>query len=109
VRRASGRAHPVWQHGALEYDQATKLVRWKGQPVELTGRELALLETFLKHPRRVLSKAHLQEHLYDWGGSEPESNSLEVHIHRLRRKIDPNIVRTVRGVGYALGSGEVNG
>ena len=109
VRRASGRAHPVWQHGALEYDQANKLVRWKGEPVDLTGRELALLETFLKNPRRVLSKARLQEHLYDWSGGEPESNTLEVHIHRLRRKIDPNVVRTVRGVGYALGSGEADG
>jgi two-component system response regulator QseB len=106
VRRASGRAHSVWQHGALEFDQATKLVRWQGRPVELTGREVALLETFLEYPQRVLSKTHLQENLYDWSGGEPESNTLEVHIHRLRRKIDPGIVRTVRGVGYVLGSGE---
>jgi two-component system response regulator QseB len=54
----------------------------------------------------VLSKAYLREKLYDWSGSEPEGNALEVHIHHLRRKIDPGIVRTVRGVGYALGSGE---
>jgi len=57
----------------------------------------------------VLSKSHLQQNLYDWGGGEPESNTLEVHIHRLRRKIHPRIVRTVRGVGYALGSGEADG
>ena len=107
VRRSSGRAHSVWRHGALEYDQATRLARWHGEVVELTGREVALLEAFLKQPQRVLSKAHLQESLYDWSGGEPESNTLEVHIHRLRRKIDPGIVRTVRGVGYALGSGEV--
>jgi len=109
VRRASGRVHSVWQHGALEYEQAAKVVRWQGQPVTLTGRELALLEAFLKHPQRVLSKSHLQQNLYDWGGGEPESNTLEVHIHRLRRKIHPRIVRTVRGVGYALGSGEADG
>ena len=78
-------------------------MRWKGQRVELTGFELALLETLLKHPQRVLSKAHLQEKLYDWSGTEPESNAIEVHIHHLRRKIDPSIVRTVRGVGYSLG------
>jgi two-component system response regulator QseB len=106
VRRSSGRAQAVWQHGALEYDPAAKIVRWKGERVELTGFELALLETLLKHPQRVLSKAHLQEKLYDWSGTEPESNALEVHIHHLRRKIEPGIVRTVRGVGYALGSGE---
>lgn len=106
VRRSAGRAESVWRHGALEYDPAAKRVAWRGQPVELTGRELALLEALLKHPERVLSKAHLQERLYDWHGAEPESNTLEVHVHHLRRKIHPGIVRTVRGVGYALGTGE---
>lgn len=106
ARRTAGHAQAVWQHGNLEYDPASKIVRWKGEQVELTGRELALLEAFLAQSRRVLSKAYLLEKLYDWSGSEPEGNSLEVHIHHLRRKIDPGIVRTVRGVGYALGSGE---
>ncbi|MDQ7955161.1 MAG: response regulator [Rhodocyclaceae bacterium] len=106
VRRTAGHAQSVWQHGALEYDPAGKTVRWRGAPVELTGRELALLEAFLTESQRVLSKAYLLEKLYDWSGAEPEGNSLEVHIHHLRRKIDPAIVRTVRGVGYALGSDE---
>lgn len=106
VRRAAGQAQASWQHGALEYDPAMKVVRWRGAQVELTSRELALLEALLAQPQRVLSKAHLLEKLYDWSGVEPESNALEVHIHHLRRKIDPSIVRTVRGVGYALGSGE---
>ena len=106
VRRASGRAQSTWRHGALEYDAATKAVRWKGRLVELTGRETALLEVLLAQPQRVLSKAYLQEKLYDWSGAEPESNALEVHVHHLRRKIAPGIVRTVRGVGYALGAEE---
>lgn len=106
LRRASGRSQPTWQHGSLEYEPATKLVRWKGQAVELTARELALLEALLLEPQRVLSKALLREKLYDWSDTEPEGNSLEVHIHHLRRKIDPGIVRTVRGVGYALGAPE---
>jgi two-component system response regulator QseB len=106
LRRASGRAQAVWTHGALDFDPATKQVRWRGTPVELTGRELALLEALMMHPERVLSKAQLQEKLYDWSGGEPESNTLEVHVHRLRRKIHPRIVRTVRGVGYALGAAE---
>jgi two-component system, OmpR family, response regulator QseB len=105
-RRAAGRAQAVWQHGALEYNPASKTVHWQGRAVELTGRELALLEALLAQPQRVLSKAHLQEKLCDWSGSEPESNTLEVHVHHLRRKIVPSIVRTVRGVGYALGSGD---
>jgi two-component system response regulator QseB len=106
LRRATGRAQAVWTHGALQYDPATKQVLWQGQSVELTGRELALLEALLMHPQRVLSKAQLQEKLYDWSGAEPESNALEVHVHHLRRKIAPGIVRTVRGVGYALGAAE---
>ena len=75
--------------------------------VASTTNERFLLETLLKHPQRVLSKTHLQQMLYDWSGSDPASNALEVHVHHLRRKIDPAIVRTVRGVGYSLGSAEV--
>ncbi len=106
MRRATGRVQPTWQHGALEYEPAAKRVRWKGQPVDLTARELALLEALLLDPQRVLSKAILRAKLCDWSDSEPEGNSLEVHVHHLRRKIDPGVVRTVRGVGYALGSPE---
>jgi two-component system response regulator QseB len=104
LRRATGRAQAVWTHGALSFDPARRQVRWQGRDVELTGRELALLEALLAQPGRILSKAQLLEKLYDWSGSEPESNALEVHVHHLRRKIDPAVVRTVRGVGYALGT-----
>jgi len=106
LRRASGRAQAVWTHGALRYDPAARQVQWQGQSVELTGRELALLEMLLLNPQRVLSRTQLQEKLYDWSGGEPESNALEVFVHHLRRKIHPGIVRTVRGVGYALGAPE---
>jgi two-component system response regulator QseB len=102
TRRARGRAEPVWRHGALEFDPASKAVRWQGRPVQLTSREAALLEVLLAHPRRVLSKAQIFENLYGWD-EELDSNALEVFVHRLRRKIAPGIVRTVRGVGYALG------
>ncbi len=103
VRRSQGRVEAVWRHGPLEYNPAGRAVRWNGNPVDLTARELAILELLLANPRRVLSKAHIQEKLYDWR-DEIESNSLEVHIHHLRRKLDAAIVRTVRGVGYMLGS-----
>jgi two-component system response regulator QseB len=106
LRRASGRSQAVWTHGALRYDPGARQVHWRGQPVDLTGRELALLEILLLHPQRVLSRAQLQEKLYDWSGAEPESNALEVYVHHLRRKLHPGIVRTVRGVGYALGSAD---
>lgn len=106
LRRATGRVQPTWTHGALQFDPATRQVAWHAQPVDLTAREVALLEVLLKHPQRVLSKTQLQEQLYDWSGSEPESNALEVHVHHLRKKIAPGVVRTVRGVGYALGAPE---
>ena len=105
-RRSTGRAQTLWTHGALQYDPSTRQVHWQGRPVELTGRELALLEVLLSHPQRVLSKPQLLEKLYDWSGSEPEGNALEVHVHHLRRKLNPAVVRTVRGVGYALGAAQ---
>jgi len=105
VRRSSGRAESVWRHGALAYDPAARSIARDGQPVELTARELGLLEALMAQPNRVLSKAQLQEKLYDWGETL-ESNTLEVHVHHLRRKLGRRIVRTVRGVGYALGSAE---
>lgn len=103
LRRSQGRPEPLWQHGALEYRPAAKAARWRGAPVELTARESALLELLLAHPQRVLSKALIQEKLYAFE-QDIESNALEVHVHHLRRKIDAKLVRTVRGVGYALGA-----
>jgi two-component system response regulator QseB len=106
VRRSQGRPQSVWQHGELEYDPAAKRVRWKSKEVDLTPRELAVLEILLAHPQRVLSKAYLQEKIYDWSAGGLESNALEVHVHNLRRKIDARIVRTVRGLGYVLGGSD---
>jgi two-component system response regulator QseB len=103
TRRARGRPEPVWRHGALEYDPAAKAASWRGRPVDLTSRELALLEVLLANPRRVLSRQQIFEKLYAWDHSI-ESNAIEVYVHHLRRKIDPGLVRTVRGVGYALGA-----
>jgi two-component system response regulator QseB len=105
-RRSAGRPQPVWRHGALAYDPAAKRATWQGREVALTAREAAILEVLLAHPNRVLSKAAITEKLYGWDSRDPESNALEVHIHNLRRRLHPCIVRTVRGVGYALGSGE---
>ena len=102
TRRAQGRAEPVWRYGELEYWPAAKRAAWRGRPVDLTTREASLLEVFLANPQRVLAKAQIIEKLYGWG-EEIESNALEVYVHHLRRKIDPRIVRTLRGVGYALG------
>ncbi len=103
TRRVAGKPEPVWRHGDLEYQPSAHEARWKGQPVDLTFREAQLLELFLSHPSRVLTRDFLRDKLYDWDTDNEGSNTLEVHVHHLRRKIHPKIVRTLRGSGYALG------
>jgi len=102
TRRSAGQATALVRHGVLELDTASKNVSWRGEPVTLTSRELVLLELFLQHPSRVLSKPQIIQNLYSWG-DEVEGNAIEVFIHNLRRKTSPELVRTVRGLGYALG------
>lgn len=108
TRRAAGLPEPVWRHGPLEFQPASRQARWQGNPVELTSREALLLELLLAHPNRVLTRDFLHDKLYAWDKSA-ESNTLEVHIHHLRRKFHPAIVRTLRGAGYALGTLEAIG
>ena len=102
TRRVAGRPEPVWRHGALECHPAAHEVYWKGQRVDLSVREALLLELFLTHPNRVLTREFIRDKLYDWDAAL-ESNALEVYVHHLRKKIHPKIVRTLRGSGYALG------
>ena len=74
---------------------------WQGQPVELSGREFALLQALLDRPGAVLSRSQLEERLYGWE-DEVASNAVEVHIHHLRHKLTPALIHTVRGVGYLV-------
>ncbi|MCA3186555.1 response regulator transcription factor [Cupriavidus sp.] len=103
TRRTAGMPEPVWRHGPLEYHPAARLAVWRGKSVDLTSRESMLLELLLAHPNRVLTREFLRDKLYEWEKGS-ESNTLEVHIHHLRRKIHPGIVRTLRGAGYTLGT-----
>jgi two-component system OmpR family response regulator/two-component system response regulator QseB len=72
--------------------------------VELSAREFALLQELIINAGRVLTRAQLEEKLYAWG-EEIESNAVEVHIHHLRRKLSPELIQTVRGVGYMIPGG----
>lgn len=101
VRRASGAAAPRLQAAGIELDPAARSVSYNGQPVELSLREFALLQELMLNAGRVLSREQLAQRLYAWG-EEIESNAIEVHVHHLRRKLAPELVRTVRGVGYML-------
>jgi two-component system, OmpR family, response regulator QseB len=98
-RRARGAARNVLEHGDLRLDPAALSVTHQGRPVPLQRREFMLLQKLLAAPGQVLTRAQLEESLYGWDG-DVESNALDVHVHNLRKKLYPGVIRTVRGVGY---------
>ena len=98
-RRFSKRAVPVLVHGDVELDPAAFSVKVKGQIVPLPRREFILLQTLLENPGHVLSREQLTHSLYGWE-DDVDSNTLEVHVHNIRKKLGINFIRTIRGVGY---------
>jgi len=101
LRRSAGRAAPKLIHGNLTLDPAAHEVRYKGTVIDLPPKEFAVLQTLLENVGRVISKTKLQETLYSWE-QDVASNALEVHIHHLRKKLDSDFIRTIRGVGYII-------
>lgn len=101
ARRTAGRATPVLEYGELTLDPARHLVTRSGEPVDLSIREFALLQTLLENRGRVLTRAQLEGSLYGWR-DEPDSNALEVHVHHLRKKLGADLIKTLRGVGYMV-------
>ncbi|MFN3984736.1 MAG: response regulator [Rhodocyclaceae bacterium] len=102
TRRGTGQPRCI-ELGELSYDQADRVVKIKGQLVELSAREIGLLEVLLLRVGRLVSKDQLVDHLCGWG-EEVSSNAIEVYVHRLRKKLEDSGVRivTVRGLGYCL-------
>ena len=101
VRRAAGRAEPVYEHKGVCINPATREVTVQGHSVLLSGREWAVLEPLIARPGMVLSRQQLEDKLYGWG-DEVSSNAVEVYIHGLRKKLGPELVLNVRGVGYLV-------
>ena len=101
MRRSRGEPAPILELGGLRIDPAARTVVYHGRAVELQAKEFSLLQEFMLNPGRVLSREQLEGRLYAWG-EEVESNAIEVHVHHLRRKLAPGLIRTVRGVGYVL-------
>ena len=101
MRRARGESAPVLVRGDLQLDPAARTLRFRGAVVELPAREFALLHELMLNAGRVLTREQLEARLYAWG-EEIASNAIEVHVHHLRRKLAPESIRTVRGVGYVL-------
>jgi two-component system OmpR family response regulator len=102
ARRYTGNPNPTIVHGALEIDLAARSVLRDGRPVQLTAREWALFEAFLARPGQLLSRPQLEEKLYAFD-AEVESNTIEVHVSRLRKKLGSAVIETERGMGYRLG------
>ena len=103
LRRSKGLPNqPRLEAGGLALDEATQSVTVGANTISLTAAEFRLLRYFMLHPGRILSKAHLAEHLYD-GENERGSNVLEVHVNHLRGKLGKAVIETRRGQGYRLG------
>jgi DNA-binding response OmpR family regulator len=101
IRRAQGRAEPLLEVDGLTVDLAAHAVKLDGNPVFLTGHEFRLLHYLMSRRGRVVSRGFLEESLYGWS-DKAESNTVEVHISQLRRKIGAARIKTLRGVGYMM-------
>ena len=104
ARRRSGRAAAELNHQGLSINPATHQAVFNGNSINLSAREFSLLMALLATPGRVLSKMQLEERLYGWA-EEIESNTVEVYVHNLRKKLGTDFIKNVRGVGYMIGGG----
>jgi two-component system, OmpR family, response regulator QseB len=103
ARRNEGRSTPTIEHQGIVLDPASHQVTFNDENIELSQKEFEILSFLMSNIGRVVSRSRLEESLYSWS-SDIESNTVEVHIHYLRKKLDPAIIRTVRGVGYIIDS-----
>jgi two-component system OmpR family response regulator len=101
VRRAAGHASNEIEAGGVRLDTKTGRVTVDGNPVKLTSHEYKVLEYLMLHRDRVVSRTELIEHLYDQD-FDRDSNTIEVFIGRLRKKVSPDLIETVRGLGYRI-------
>lgn len=101
LRRSAGQPAPVLRAAGVELDPAGHTVRCDGRAVELSAKEFAVLEALMQSAGRPLSRAQLEQHLYAWG-EEAGSNTVEVFVCNLRRKLGAERIHTLRGVGYVI-------
>lgn len=101
LRRAAGTASPVLSVGNISLDPVGRVVTQGGREVDLSAREFAILEALMRRSDGVMSRAELEEAVYDWDSSIG-SNAIEVHLHKLRKKLGSDAIRNVRGVGYRV-------
>lgn len=104
IRRSLGRASPELTCGDVTFNPQAKLVKKLGNPIPLSGKELRILEILMNNKNKVISKTQIEENIYDWESGNIESNTIEVHISALRRKLGKEYIQTIRGVGYMMAS-----
>lgn len=102
LRRQAGQAGEWLEYKNLRLNPKTHEAQYCGEKVALSGREFALMFALIKTPEGTLSKSQLEESLYGWN-EEVASNAIEVHVHQIRKKLSPTIIKTIRNVGYTLG------
>lgn len=102
LRRAHGHAYPVIRHRGVAYDPASKSVSLDGHAVSLSARELSVLDYLLNNIGRTVSKQQIEEHIYDWSTDDIGSNTIEVHVSALRRKLGRELIKTIRNMGYVI-------
>lgn len=100
-RRSIGESAPLLEYQDIVLDPAARSVTQKGKPVELTRHEFSTLERLMSNIGRATTKTQLEENLYGWDEGS-ESNTIEVHIHHLRKKMGKSLIQTIRGVGYQI-------
>ncbi|XHS77427.1 response regulator [Burkholderiaceae bacterium UC74_6] len=101
LRRAQGRAEPVYEHMGVALNPVTHEATVDGKPVQLSAREWSVLEPLIARPGLVLSRQQLEEKLYGWK-DEISSNAVEVYVHGLRKKLGSKLIQNVRGLGYMV-------
>ncbi|MES2334106.1 MAG: response regulator transcription factor [Pseudomonadota bacterium] len=101
LRRSSGRSNPLFQHGDVVFDTRHGRATLDGVPVDLTSQEVAVLSYLIHNTGRLISRTELSEHIYAYDGDR-DSNTIAVFINRLRKKLGPDLIQTVRGRGYMI-------
>lgn len=102
IRRSAGRASPRVRLGKVEIDPDARQAWCEDKPVDLSTKEFAILELLMQNAGRVLTRAQLEQSLYGWGDGA-DSNTVEVFIHHLRKKLGSDFIKTLRGIGYTAG------
>ncbi|MEH6405128.1 MAG: response regulator [Sneathiella sp.] len=102
IRRSDGNGTPQISVRGIRFEPASGLVEVEGKSILLTAREQAILNCLMRNLDRPVSKDRIRENIYDWSSDDAESNTIEVHVASLRRKLGKELIKTIRGIGYVI-------